>query len=116
VSATKPTLLEWRKRALIAEDLLRQENSAELVEALRMLRVREEPDCWCPAAHLHGREIREGEHTEGCLNARAAIAKADDGQQEAEEVPADELCPDCWREKCRCQPEPSYSEVCRGIR
>lgn len=40
----------------------------------------------------------------------------DDGQQEADEVPAAELCPDCWREKCCCPPEPSYSEVCRGIR
>jgi hypothetical protein len=56
------------------------------------------------------------QHMTGEREMRPQDQQADDGQQEAEEVPAAELCPDCWREKCRCPPEPSYSEVCRSIR
>lgn len=33
-----------------------------------------------------------------------------------DEAPAADLCPDCWREKCACPPEPSYSELARGLR
>lgn len=48
----------------------------DLYGALALLRVREHPDCWCPAAHKHGRAIQPSEHTNECVAARAAFAKA----------------------------------------
>lgn len=57
---------------------LTQEREA-LREALLNLRTRDDPDCWCPANHRHGRVIHSHEHSTECEIARAAISKARGG-------------------------------------
>lgn len=47
----------------------------DLLAALRGLMLMKDPPCWCPVAI--GNPMMHGEHSEACLAARAAVARAE---------------------------------------